>query len=129
MTDHPPHREGREDHEDRLLESIVGPPLVARLYGLLRAVRIYDLSNQVVHVVPITLEELENAQSEHAEANDNPSPAERDRARRMFRQALQGTKAAILRTARTGHPAIRRAKRVVQPIVDSIMKNEFSVVG
>src|SRR5258706_294594 len=47
--DPPPHLEGREDHEDRLLESIVGPPLVARLYGLLRAVRIYDLSNQAVH--------------------------------------------------------------------------------
>jgi HD-GYP domain-containing protein (c-di-GMP phosphodiesterase class II) len=228
MAEHPPHLEPREDHEDRKLESVVGPPLVARLYGLLRAVRIYDLSNQAVrdqlretmvlvdeamedevtlvamgqcfyvngvrvraepsqtslfgalstefetrrlggirfldglqaeefgvfmrlmvdhadaargpllgeaaagagvsHVVPITLEELESAQSESTEAADE-SPAERDRARRVFRQALQGTKAAILRTARTGRPAIRRAKRVVQPIVDSIMKNEYSIVG
>jgi HD-GYP domain-containing protein (c-di-GMP phosphodiesterase class II) len=51
------------------------------------------------------------------------------RARQMYRQAFQGARAAILRTARTGRPAIRRAKRVVQPIVDSVMKNEFSVVG
>jgi hypothetical protein len=37
-----------EDSEDRLLETVLGPTLVARLYGLLRAVRIYDLSNQAV---------------------------------------------------------------------------------
>jgi HD-GYP domain-containing protein (c-di-GMP phosphodiesterase class II) len=47
----------------------------------------------------------------------------------MFQQALRGAKATILRTARSGKPAIGRAKRVVQPIVDSIMKNEYSVVG
>ena len=229
MTEIRPRLEGREDLDERRLESIVGPPLVARLYGLLRAVRIYDLSNQtvhdqlretlvlvdeamedevtlvamgqcfyvngvrvraepsqiplfdslsmefeqrrlggvrfleglkaeelgvfmrlmvehgdaargpqlgeaatgagVMHVTPITLEELEGAQSEHVESKDDASPTERDRARRVFRQALQGTKAAILRTARTGRPAIRRVKRVVQPIVDSIMKNEYSIVG
>jgi len=224
-----PHLEEREDSDDQMLESALGPPLVARLYGLLRAVRIYDLSNQtvrdqlretlvlvkeamedevtlvamgqcfyvngvrvraepsqvplfsalstefeqrrlggmrffeglqaeefgafmrlmvdhadtvrgpqlgeaaagagVVHVVPITLEELESAQSEYVESQDDAGPSERDRARRMYRQALQGAKAAILRTARTGRPAIRRAKRVIQPIVDSIMKNEYSVFG
>jgi len=224
-----PHLTEREDSDDRMLESVLGPPLVARLYGLLRAVRIYDLSNQTVrdqlretlvlvgeamedevtlvamgqcfyvngvrvraepsqvplfsalstefeqrrlgglrffeglqanefgafmrlmvehsdavrgpqlgeaaagagvaHVVPITLEELESAQSEHSEAQDDPGASERDHARRMYQQALQGAKAAILRTARTGRPAIRRAKRVIQPIVDSIMKNEYSVFG
>jgi HD-GYP domain-containing protein (c-di-GMP phosphodiesterase class II) len=222
-------RRDHEEHEDRLLETVLGPPLVARLYGLLRAVRIYDQSNQtvrdqlrqtlalveeamedevalvamgqcfyvngarvraepsqvpvfsalsaefeqrrlggmrfleglraeelgafmrlmvdhadaargpqlgeaaasagVVHVVPITLEELESAENQPGESNDPAGSSEHDRARRSYQQALRGTKAAILRTARTGRPAIRRAKRVVQPIVDSTMKNEFSIVG
>jgi HD-GYP domain-containing protein (c-di-GMP phosphodiesterase class II) len=47
----------------------------------------------------------------------------------MFQHALVGARATIQRTGRTGRPAIRRAKRVVQPIVDSIMKNELSIVG
>jgi HD-GYP domain-containing protein (c-di-GMP phosphodiesterase class II) len=228
MTERP-HLDDHEDADDRMLESVLGPPLVARLYGLLRAVRIYDLSNQTVrdqlqetlalvdqamedevtlvamgqcfyvngvrvraepaqiplfsalsaefeqrrlgglrfveglraeefgafmrlmvdhadavrgpqlgeaaagagvaHVVPITLEELESAQSESVESSGEASQTDRDHARQMFRQALGGAKAAILKTARTGRPAIRRAKRVVQPIVDSIMKNEYSVVG
>ena len=228
MTDHGP-LEGHEDHDDQMLESVLGPSLVARLYGLLRAVRIYDLSNQAVrdqvretltlleeamedevalvamgqcfyingvrvraepaqiplftalsgefeqrrlgglrfleglpaeefgafmrllaehadaargpllgeaaaaagirHLVPITLEELESAQSQGEDPIEETGTSDRERARRTYRQALQGTKAAILRTARTGRPAIRRAKRVVQPIVDSIMKNEYSIVG
>jgi HD-GYP domain-containing protein (c-di-GMP phosphodiesterase class II) len=222
-------RKEPDENEDRMLETVLGPPLVARLYGLLRAVRIYDLSNQAVgdqarealalveeamdeevalvamgqcfyvngarvraepsqvpwfsalsdefeqrrlggvrfldgvrleelgafmklmadhadatrgpllgeaavnagiaHVVPITLEELENAHPQDSEPADPTESGERERARRLYRQAIRGTKAAILRTARTGRPAIRRAKRVVQPIVDSTMKNEFSIVG
>jgi len=216
-----------EGREEQMMESVVGPLLVVRLYGLLRAVRIYDLSNQAVrdqlretllliaeimegevtlvamgqcfyvngvrvraepsqiplfsalsaefeqrrlggmrflhglgtedfgvflrlmvehadaergpqlgqaaagtgllNIVPITLEELESAQSELGEADE--AATEQDRATQIFRQAIQGTKAAILRTVKTGRPAIRRAKRVVQPIVDSIMKNEYSLVG
>lgn len=218
-----------EDPDDQMMESVVGPLLVVRLNALLRAVRIYDLSNQAVrdqlretlalvgeimegeitlvamgqcfyvngvrvraepsqiplfsalsqefeqrrlggvrllhglgaedfgvfmrllaehadavqgpllgdaaagagimNIVPITLEELESAQSENAESARGGTETEQSRATRMFRQALHGTKAAILRTLKTGRPAIRRAKRVVQPIVDSIMKNEYSIVG
>ena len=230
MTDHPPpHARMEDDADDQMMESVVGPLLVVRLYGLLRAVRIYDLTNQAVrdqlretlalvgeimegeitlvamgqcfyvngvrvraepsqiplfsslsqefeqrrlggvrllhglgaedfgvfmrlmaehadatqgprlgeaaagagimNVVPITLEELESAQSENADAGEEVDDTEQGRATRIFRQALQGTKAAILRTLKSGRPAIRRAKRVVQPIVDSIMNNEYSIVG
>ena len=218
-----------EDPDERILETVLGPSLVGRLYGLLRAVRIYDPSNQTVRdqlrealtliqeiledeatlvamgqcfyvngtrvraepsqiqlfgalttefeqrrlgglrflegleaeelgafmrlmtehpdaergarlaeaavgagisrVLPISLEELENAESGQAQPGEDGAAAERDRARKMFRQALHGTRAAVLRTARTGRPAIRRVKRVVHPIVDSIMKNEYSIVG
>jgi HD-GYP domain-containing protein (c-di-GMP phosphodiesterase class II) len=229
MTDHlPPHARMEADADDQMMESVVGPLLVVRLYGLLRAVRIYDLTNQAVrdqlretlaligeimegeitlvamgqcfyvngvrvraepsqiplfsslsqefeqrrlggvrllhglgaedfgvfmrlftehadatqgpllgevaagagimNIVPITLEELESAQSED-DAGEEADESEQSRASRMFRQALHGTKAAIMRTLKTGRPAIRRAKRVVQPIVDSIMKNEYSIVG
>ncbi len=228
MTE-PAMRKDHDDAEDRMLETVLGPQLVARLYGLLRAVRTYDLANQVVrdqlretlglvveamedevalvamgecfyvngarvraepsqaplfsalsmefeqrrmgglrfleglrtdelgafmrlmvdhadavrgpqlgeaaagagvvHVAPITLEELESANSQSGESAEPVGSSERDHARHTYQQALRGTKAAILRTARTGRPAIRRAKRVVQPIVDSTMKNEFSIVG
>jgi HD-GYP domain-containing protein (c-di-GMP phosphodiesterase class II) len=218
-----------EDPDERMLETVLGPSLVGRLFGLLRAVRIYDPSNQTVrdqlrevlalireiledevtlvamgqcfyvngtrvraepsqiqlfgslstefeqrhlgglrflegleaeelgafvrlmaehpdaargallaeaavgagisHVVPISLEELESAESGPGQSSEDGAAAERDRARKVFRQALHGTRAALLRTARTGRPAIRRVKRVVHPIVDSIMKNEYSIVG
>jgi HD-GYP domain-containing protein (c-di-GMP phosphodiesterase class II) len=83
----------------------------------------------VVHVTPITLDELEGDAAQHGAEDEAAGTGASDRARRSYQQALRGTKAAILRTARTGRPAIRRAKRVVQPIVDSTMKNEFSIVG
>lgn len=220
---------GQELPDDRMLEAVIGPPLVARIYGLLRAVRLYEVTNQAVrdqlrdalvlideamedevtlvamgqcfylngvrvraetsqiplfgalstefeqrrlgglrllqgleaeelgaflrlmvehadavrgpqlvdaaagagvaHVVPITLEELESAERNDSEAAGQDASSEQDGARRVFRQAVQGAKATLLRTAKTGRPAIRRAKRVVQPIVDSIMRNDFSIVG
>ena len=83
----------------------------------------------VAHVVPITLEELQSEDRAALEEEQEGTGDERDQARRTYRHALQGTKAAILRTARTGRPAIRQAKRVVQPIVDSSLKNDFSIVG
>lgn len=219
----------RHRPDEQALEVVIGPQLVARFYGLLRAVRVYDLSNQtvgnqiretmglleqvmedeltlvamgqcfylngvrvraepsqipffdaltgefdqrrlggvrflnglraeelaaflrlmvehadasrgaklaeaaagagVMHVVPITLEELEALRAEEGPSAAEDDQSERGRARRVFQQAIQGAKGAILRTARTGRPAIRRVKRLVQPIVDSIMKNEYSIVG
>jgi HD-GYP domain-containing protein (c-di-GMP phosphodiesterase class II) len=220
----------RQDEDGAAIESQIGPLLVARLHGLFRAVRIYDLANRtvqdqlrevlglleqimedevvlvamgqcfyvngvrvraeasqasyfdaltaefeqrklgglrflhglradelsgflklmvehgdperaaglaeaattagIVHVAPLTLGEVqsheEGAESPQAQA---PATTERERARQTVRQAVSGTRAAILSTARTGKPAMRKIKRVVQPIVDSIMKNEYSMVG
>ena len=42
---------------------------------------------------------------------------------------MQGTRKALQLSARTGRPAIQQARRVVQPLVDRIMKNEYSIVG
>jgi len=218
-----------DDPEERHLRSFLGPQLVARLFGLLRAVRIYDLSNQavqdqlreavalveeamedqatlvamgqcfylngvrvraepsqiglftalseefdqrklggvrflegvnieelgtfvrlmadhadaergpklgeaaagagVLRVVPITLDELRKDPEEGADDHDPDTSGDREQARQLYRQALHGTRAAIQRTLRTGRPAIRRAKRVVQPIVDASMRNDFTIVG
>ncbi len=83
----------------------------------------------LTHVVPVTLEELGVLSQALEEALDEEEQTERARARQTYQRAVSGTKAAIRRTARTGKPPIRRVKRLVQPIVDSIMKNEYSIVG
>jgi len=54
---------------------------------------------------------------------------ERGRARRVFWRAVLGTKKVVVRAAQTGRPDLRQAKRLVQPVVDSIMRNEYSIVG
>jgi HD-GYP domain-containing protein (c-di-GMP phosphodiesterase class II) len=85
----------------------------------------------VVHATPVTLDELQAlTQDLGPEAPTDPSAeGERARARETYARAVAGTKAAILRTGKTGKPAIRRVKRVIQPIVDTIMKDEHSIVG
>jgi HD-GYP domain-containing protein (c-di-GMP phosphodiesterase class II) len=85
----------------------------------------------VVHVAPVTLEEVETLGPEDEPEADADASAEgeRRRARETFARAVTGTKAAIRHAAKTGRPAIRGVKRVIQPIVDTIMKDELSIVG
>lgn len=64
------------------------------------------------------------------ELEDLPKPQrERARARQVYWRAMVGTRKVVLRARTSGRPDLRHAKRVVQPIVDSVMKNEFSLVG
>ncbi len=59
-----------------------------------------------------------------------PKPhVERARARQVFWRAMVGTRKIVLRARQSGRPDLRHAKRVVQPIVDSVLKNEYSLVG
>ena len=95
----------------------------------------------VLHAVPVRLSEMGSRPSGVEGAADGGSEAEaeavaeggaegeRRRAGQNFRNALQGTRALIAHTARTGRPALHRARRMVQPIVDSILKDDFSIVG
>ena len=65
-----------------------------------------------------------------ADAPEDHSPeGERTRARATFRRAMSATRELMLRTARTGRPAMQQARRVVQPIVDKLLKSETSLVG
>jgi HD-GYP domain-containing protein (c-di-GMP phosphodiesterase class II) len=83
----------------------------------------------VLRVVPVSLNELGALARDLEEGAAEDDTSERGRARQSYQRAVRGARSAILRTARTGKPPIRRVKRLVQPVVDSIMKNEYSIVG
>jgi HD-GYP domain-containing protein (c-di-GMP phosphodiesterase class II) len=80
----------------------------------------------VDHVVPIPAVELD---AEDLVRDGNDQGDERGRAKRVFWRAVLGTKKIVLRASETGRPDMRQAKRLVQPVVDSIMSHEYSVVG
>jgi len=47
----------------------------------------------------------------------------------ILTRAVLGTRKIVLRARQSGRPDLRQAKRLVQPIVDNIMKHEYSIVG
>jgi len=64
------------------------------------------------------------------ELDDLPkAQQERARAKQVFWRAVVGTKKVVLRARQTGRPDLRHAKRVVQPIVDTVMKSDYTLVG
>ncbi len=84
----------------------------------------------IEHVVPVAALELEEDEiTQSLDQNEQSPAAERGRARRMFWRAVLGTKKIVVRTMQTGRPDLRHAKRLVQPIVDGIMRHEYSIVG
>ena len=83
----------------------------------------------VESIVPVPASDFD-AEDLARELDDQPKPAqERARAKRVFWRAVLGTKKIVLRARQSGRPDLRHAKRVVQPIVDNILKHEYSIVG
>ena len=84
----------------------------------------------IEHIVAVRAVQLEEEDVSQAldERRDDPA-AERHRAKRVFWRAVLGTKKVLLRAKQTGRPDLRHAKRLVQPVVDSIMNHEYSIVG
>jgi putative nucleotidyltransferase with HDIG domain len=82
----------------------------------------------IAHVVPVPRTDVD-PESIARSLEDHEAAGERGRARRVFWRAVLGTKKVVLRAAQTGRPDLRQAKHLVQPVVDSIMKNEYSIVG
>jgi HD-GYP domain-containing protein (c-di-GMP phosphodiesterase class II) len=81
----------------------------------------------IAHLVPVAAVELD---AENVESSlDSKEKTERARAKRVFWRAVLGTRRIVLQARQTGRPDMRQAKRLVQPIVDSIMRHEFSMVG
>ena len=83
----------------------------------------------IEHIVPLASVELEDDEVVR-EIDDKPSPEnERGRAKRVFWRAVLGTKKIVVKAKQNGRPDLRYAKRLVQPVVDSIMRHEYSIVG
>jgi HD-GYP domain-containing protein (c-di-GMP phosphodiesterase class II) len=83
----------------------------------------------VTNIVLVPASELE-AEDLGRDLADEPKPqADRRRAKKTFWRAMAGAKKIVLRARETGRPDLRHAKRVVQPIVDNIMKHDYSIVG
>lgn len=82
----------------------------------------------IEHVIPVPAVELDEDDLTK-QLDDNEQTSERGRAKRMFWRAVTGTKKILLRAQQTGRPDLRHAKRLVQPVVDSIMRHEYSIVG
>jgi len=81
------------------------------------------------HIVPVAAVELEDDDVTRSLDERQTPDGERGRAKRVFWRAVLGTKKIVLRAKQTGRPDLRHAKRLVQPVVDSIMKHEYSIVG
>ncbi|HTR96295.1 MAG TPA: HD domain-containing phosphohydrolase [Candidatus Acidoferrales bacterium] len=95
------------------------------------AERLPDLLHEaaIANVVVVPASDLE-ADELTRELDDDATPGgERARARKVFWRAVLGTKRVVLRARQQGRPDLRQAKRLVQPIVDNIMKHEYSIVG
>lgn len=83
---------------------------------------------RVEHVLTVPASQLD-ADDLARELTEQKEKTERGRAKRVFWRAVLGTKKIVLRARQTGRPDLRQAKRLVQPVVDNIMKHEYSLVG
>jgi HD-GYP domain-containing protein (c-di-GMP phosphodiesterase class II) len=81
----------------------------------------------VNHVLLVRASDLASVIRE-AEAADR-SNEERSKAQATYHRAVRTAALMFQRTAESGRPAIRHARHIVQPIVDTILKDEFSIVG
>ena len=83
----------------------------------------------IEHIVPVEAVQLDEEDLTRA-LDDKPSQnSERGRAKKVFWRAVLGTRKIVLKAKQTGRPDLRYAKRLVQPVVDSIMRHEYSIVG
>jgi len=83
----------------------------------------------IEHIVLVPPVELDAADLARELEDQEDKASERGRAKRVFWRAVLGTKKVILRANQTGRPDLRHAKRLVQPLVDSVMRHEYSIVG
>lgn len=83
----------------------------------------------VTNIALVPASELEAEDLGRDLDNEPKHQADRRRAKKVFWRAMMGAKKIVLRAKQTGRPDLRHAKRLVQPIVDSIMKEDYSIVG
>ncbi|MEQ1831791.1 MAG: HD domain-containing phosphohydrolase, partial [Candidatus Eisenbacteria bacterium] len=82
------------------------------------------------HVSTVLAHELAGQDAGDANDNNATEPLDsRQRARRLYHAAVAGTEQVVARSAAQGRPALQQARRVVQPLVDQVMKSEYSILG
>jgi len=86
------------------------------------------LEARVEHILTVPASELD-ADDLARDLVEHKERTERGRAKRVFWRAVLGTKNIVLRARQTGRLDLRQAKRLVQPVVDNIMKHEYSLIG
>jgi HD-GYP domain-containing protein (c-di-GMP phosphodiesterase class II) len=109
---------------ERFFQLFAGTDEAALAERLIDAVR----EANIQYLVPVPAEDLEIGDLV-GDPDARQEDGERGRAKRVFWRAVLGTKKIVLRAHQTGRPDMRQAKRLVQPVVDSIMRHEYSVVG
>jgi len=83
----------------------------------------------IIHIIPVRANEIAVQDKGPGTGDDNAAGDEKTRARRSFWRAVAGARHVLENTARTGKPAIRQARRAIQPLVDTLMKDEYSILG
>lgn len=83
---------------------------------------------RVEHILTVPASELD-ADDLVRDLTEHKEKTERGRAKRVFWRAVLGTKNIVLRARQSGRLDLRQAKRLVQPVVDNIMKHEYSLIG
>src|SRR5262245_7576216 len=109
---------------ERFFQLFIGaedPALAAQLPDAMAEARIE-------HILIVPASELD-ADDLERELADHKEKTERGRAKRVFWRAVLGTRNIVLRARQTGRLDLRQAKRLVQPVVDNIMKHEYSLIG
>ena len=111
------------------LERFVPLFLAAETPGLAKHLADTVAEAAIEHIVPVPAAQLD-PEDLARELDAQPQTATpRARARQVFWRAMVGTRRIVLRARQTGRPDLRHAKRVVQPIVDSVLKSETTLVG
>lgn len=90
-----------------------------------------SLAMGVRSIVPILERDLAGMGADQLleEAEHSREQDERAHARQLYQGALAGAQRVIAHSASSGRPALQQARRVVQPLVDCILQNEYSIVG
>lgn len=82
----------------------------------------------ITHIRPVTLAEVQQEEATRS-LDEHEASGSRGKAQRVFWQAVLGTRKVLMNTAASGRPDLRHTKRLVQPFVDQIMNNDYSIVG
>jgi HD-GYP domain-containing protein (c-di-GMP phosphodiesterase class II) len=84
---------------------------------------------KLTSIQPVAAWEVESDGVTHRLDERTRPSTEHGAGRQVFWRSVSGTRTFLLNASQTGRPDLRHAKRLVQPIVDSIMKHEYSIVG